>query len=88
MVDERKAGVSGCSTDSSVRFIKSLGEKYKVDFFNRTNLAFVVKGQNPGAAHEPTLLRRGKRLHYRRLPFISIILCKLKKNWKNPGLFR
>jgi hypothetical protein len=43
MVDERKAGVSGCSTDSSVRFIKSLGEKYKVDFFNRTNLAFVVK---------------------------------------------
>ena len=43
MADERQAGVSGCSTDSSVRFIKSLGEKYGVDFFNRTNLAFVVK---------------------------------------------
>lgn len=43
MADERKAGVSGCSTDSSVRFIKSLGERYNVDFFNRTNLAFLVK---------------------------------------------
>jgi hypothetical protein len=43
MADETRAGVSGCSTDSSVRFIKSLGEQFGVDFFNRTNLAFVVK---------------------------------------------
>lgn len=43
MADERQAGVSGCSTDSSVRFIKTLGEEFDVDFFNRTNLAFVVK---------------------------------------------
>ncbi|NTS41529.1 hypothetical protein HRG84_11495 [Flavisolibacter sp. BT320] len=43
IADETRAGVSGCSTDSSVRFIKALGEKFGVDFFNRTNLAFVVK---------------------------------------------
>jgi hypothetical protein len=44
MADEtRGAGVSGCSTDSSVRFLKSLGEKFNVDFFNRTNLAFFIK---------------------------------------------
>jgi hypothetical protein len=43
IADEREADVSGCSTDSSVRFIKGLGEQYKVDFFNRTNLAFVSK---------------------------------------------
>ncbi len=43
MADERSAGVSGCSTDSSVRFIKMLGDKFNVDFFNRMNLAFVVK---------------------------------------------
>ena len=43
MADETKAGVSGCSTDSSVRFVKHLGERFGVDFFNRTNLAFVVK---------------------------------------------
>lgn len=43
MADETHAGVSGCSTDASVRFVKSLGENFKVDFFNRTNLAFFVK---------------------------------------------
>ncbi|ANH81376.1 hypothetical protein A8C56_10615 [Niabella ginsenosidivorans] len=41
MADETHTQVSGCSTDSSVRFIKKLGEHYKVDFFDRQNLAFV-----------------------------------------------
>lgn len=43
MADESAASVSGCSTDSSVRFIKELGQRFNVDFFNRTNLAFVIK---------------------------------------------
>ena len=43
MADETHTSVSGCSTDSSVRFIKNLGEKYGIDFFDRNNLAFVVK---------------------------------------------
>lgn len=43
MADETHAGVSGCSTDSSVRLIKQIEEKFKVDMFNRQNLAFVVK---------------------------------------------
>ncbi|MFL5739940.1 MAG: hypothetical protein ACJ75B_06975 [Flavisolibacter sp.] len=43
MADETRAGVSGCSTDSSVHFIKQLGQDFNVDFFNRTNLAFFVK---------------------------------------------
>src|SRR3982750_288971 len=43
MADEIRTGVSGCSTDSSVRFIKHLGEQFRADFFNRTNLAFIVK---------------------------------------------
>ena len=43
MADETKAGVSGCSTDSSVRFIKNLGERYRVDLLNRSNLAFMIK---------------------------------------------
>lgn len=41
IADETHIKVSGCSTDSSVRFIKTLGEAFKVDFFNRQNLAFV-----------------------------------------------
>lgn len=43
IADETITGVSGCSTDSSVRFIKSLEQRFHVDFFNRNNLAFVVK---------------------------------------------
>lgn len=43
MADETDTTVSGCSTDTSVNFVKSLGEKYGVDLFNRTNLAFIVK---------------------------------------------
>ncbi|WP_018612806.1 hypothetical protein [Segetibacter koreensis] len=43
IADETQAGVSGCSTDSSVRLIKAIEERFKVDMFNRQNLAFVVK---------------------------------------------
>ena len=43
MADETHAGVSGCSTDSSVRLVKQIEENFKVDMFNRQNLAFIVK---------------------------------------------
>lgn len=43
MADETATGVSGCSTDSSVRLIKQIEERFKVDMFNRQNLAFIVK---------------------------------------------
>ena len=43
VADETKSGVSGCSTDSSVRFVKELEKKFHVDFFDRTNLAFIIK---------------------------------------------
>lgn len=45
MVDERLVTVGGCSTDSSVRFIKSLEAAFEVRFFDRTTLAFVVKNK-------------------------------------------
>ena len=43
MADERATGVSGCSTDSSVRLIKEIEKKYNVEMFNRQTLAFIVK---------------------------------------------
>jgi hypothetical protein len=43
MADERATGVSGCSTDSSVRFVKDLGQRFRADFFDRTSLAFFIK---------------------------------------------
>ncbi|MBI1780941.1 MAG: hypothetical protein HYR66_06170 [Sphingobacteriales bacterium] len=43
MADEKATGVSGCSTDTSVRLIKEIENLYKVNMFDRQNLAFVVK---------------------------------------------
>ncbi len=43
MADETNAGVSGCSTDSSVRLIKQIEQIFNVDMFNRQHLAFIVK---------------------------------------------
>jgi hypothetical protein len=43
MADESATGVSGCSTDSSVRLIKNIEEDYNVNLFDRQTLAFVVK---------------------------------------------
>ena len=45
MADETASGVSGCSTDSSVRLIKEIENKYNADLFNRQNLAFFT-GEN------------------------------------------
>lgn len=43
MADETATGVSGCSTDSSVRVIKDLESRFNINFFDRTTLAFVVR---------------------------------------------
>lgn len=38
VVDEMKVRASGCSIDTSVHFLKDLGKKLGVDFFNRMKL--------------------------------------------------
>lgn len=43
MADERATGVSGCSTDSSVRMIQLIEETFSVELFNRQLLAFYQK---------------------------------------------
>lgn len=43
MADEKATGVSGCSTDSSVKLIKEIENIFGVNMFDRTTLAFVVK---------------------------------------------
>lgn len=43
MADEEATGVSGCSTDSSVRLMKDIENQFAVNLFDRTSLAFVVK---------------------------------------------
>ncbi len=43
MADESATGVSGCSTDTSVRLIKELEQRFGVSLFDRLSLAFVIK---------------------------------------------
>ena len=43
IADETQVKVGGCSTDSSVRFIKSVEKEYNVKLLDRQTLAFIVK---------------------------------------------
>lgn len=43
IADESNVAVSGCSTDSSVRIIKSIERQYSVNLFDRLLLGFLVK---------------------------------------------
>jgi len=43
LADETATGVGGCSTDSSVRMVKEIEQRFGINMFDRTTLAFVVK---------------------------------------------
>lgn len=43
IADETATGVSGCSTDSSVRMIRAIEQQFNVVMFDRQTLAFVIK---------------------------------------------
>jgi hypothetical protein len=45
MADETASGVSGCSTDGSVRLIKEIEQRFGVNLFDRLMLAFQIKGK-------------------------------------------
>ena len=52
VADEEKLQVSGCSIDSTVRFIKDLGIKYNVNFFDRFYTCYWDNGRIDGADFE------------------------------------
>jgi len=45
MADESDVTVSGCSTDSSVRVIKSIERQYDVNMFDRMSITFLRNGK-------------------------------------------
>lgn len=45
VADENQVKASGCSVDSSVRFIKDIGKEFEIDFFNRLHLLIEKKGE-------------------------------------------
>ena len=44
-IDESSYQTSGCSLDSLVGLIKSIGTRFDIDFFNRNNIAYLDKMQ-------------------------------------------
>lgn len=50
-VDESNVHASGCSIDSSVKFIKSIGNQLDVNFFNRMNLIVVDDSEELKSVH-------------------------------------
>lgn len=43
-VDESKVPASGCSIDTSVHFIRHIGQEFNLDFFNRLNVLIELDG--------------------------------------------
>lgn len=80
-VDEEKFSASGCSIDSSVKVIKSLGSELGIDFFNRMNV--LIEENN--ALKEIHFAEIDK--HPEALLFNPIVtdLKSLRESWKIPA---
>ena len=87
MADETATGVSGCSTDGSVRLIKEIENATGVSMFDRLSLAFMVKEkvQLVPMAQLPYALENGL-MSGDSLYFNNTVLTKeeLEKNWLIP----
>lgn len=80
VADENKVKASGCSIDSSTRFIKELGKALNIDFFDRLSILIEKEGEF-------------KRVHFNDLskhpdwnvfdPMIKT-LQDLRENWVKP----
>lgn len=87
MADETHVSVSGCSTDGSVRFVKLLGERYSVDFFNRTMLAFFIKDKIQMLPLNQLQYAYENRFINEETPYFNnLVMTKdaLEKNWIIP----
>ncbi|MDX1477743.1 MAG: hypothetical protein R3301_08530 [Saprospiraceae bacterium] len=63
VADETQAGASGCSIDTSVRFVQQLGEQLAIDFMDRLHFTYL---DSDGAVHSvhkdhlPTAYQNGE----------------------------
>jgi len=51
VADETKLSVSGCSIDSTVHFVQSIGNSLNVDFFDRMNYAIMNADESINTIH-------------------------------------
>jgi hypothetical protein len=76
-VNEEVELASGCSIDSSVHFVKSLGNELKVDFFNRMSvLSFIDDNQTQDSNYFEATKGTNPYLN----PLIQT-LGELRSNW-------
>lgn len=79
VVDQSITSASGCSVDTSVRFVKELGKELEIDFFNRLNV-LVQNNQNNTLYLHPYRKLNELSNHSYFNPLVDI-LSDLKENW-------
>lgn len=77
-VDESKVSASGCSIDSSVHFIRKIGQDYQLDFFNRLNV-LIIENETPRIVHYGDISNYSDSIIYN--PLIQS-LNELRSSWK------
>jgi hypothetical protein len=88
MADETDVMVGGCSTDSSVRVIKSLERQYDVNFFDRMMLTFLIKNKAEMLPFGQVQYAIGRGFIDQNTPvFNNVVLNKkeLLNNWLVPA---
>jgi hypothetical protein len=87
VVDEQQASASGCSIDSSVRFVKDMEVSLGVSFFDRLRVAYESQGQINIANYKElvTAINEGN-LPHNVLIFDNTItsLNDLQTSWRKP----
>ena len=87
-VDEEVTGVTGCSIDKSVHFIKAIGEKFGLDFFDRMRVAYIdVEGKLRIASRDEfQTLVNTNTVNVNTLVYNNLIQKseELSTNWKIP----
>lgn len=77
-IDESKVGASGCSIDSSTRFIKEIEKKYNLSLLNRINVLTEINGVKE-IIHFSDVNKEEDRIIFN--PMIRTV-GELKNNWK------
>ncbi len=85
--DETRTGIGGCSIDSSVRFIRQLGEQLRIDFLDRQTFAWLEDGEVHTAPQETfeKYYQQG-RINDETLVFDNLVNTKeaFEKGWIKP----
>jgi hypothetical protein len=85
MVDEAESGASGCSIDSSVRFIQQLGKEYGMDMFDRMNFMYKTEDGIKSAHREEFIeLYRMGLINDKTVVFNNLVTTKaaFEKKWE------